>query len=440
MILLFLPFILIAGLQAVSMTLIYRSLVKAKFDFRFALFCLLFFSLNNILSIADDWFYAILSFSQPLFIYLYFRIFRIYKEYLNIFIAFFISLAVKTSETFFLVIISSVVSDATFLKYLVLFFPALSLVATLTMVFIIQAFALDFSSIRDQILKSRVISLSFILLGIHLALKISDFTNSVPYFNSFSSILATICFLIFLSTLFYLQFSHRKQDRDRELRQKENERLQLQKYTDEIFYLYSEVRGFRHDYGGILTSLRASINKGDIQEVKRIYEEVLEHANIQLRSSKYTYFDLNNIGDSAWRSVMTELLFEAHDKDLQLIFEIKDYIDQLPIDLLDLIRMTSILLNNAIEGACESLKKTVHISLIKLEKEVVFVVRNSRKKFDLDLEKIYQAGFSTKGQKRGIGLINMKKIIANYNHIMLDTKIEPEYFTQVVTFKQGDCL
>ncbi|MBP2624114.1 ATP-binding protein [Streptococcus oricebi] len=440
MFLLFLAFILIAGLQALSITLIYSRAVKAKIDFRFALYCFLFFSLNNIIAIVDDWFYAILSFSQPLFIYLYFRFFRVYKEYLNIFIAIFICLAVKTSETFFLVMISSIVSDKIFLQNLLIFFPILSLLTTLNMLLILRSFSFDFSYIKDQLAKNRVIFLSLLLLAIHVTLKISDFTNSVENFNSFSSMLATICFLIFLSTLLYLQLSHRKQEKDRELKEKEKEHLQLQKYADEIFFLYSEVRGFRHDYGGILTSMRSSINKGDIDEVKRIYEEVLENINIQLSSNRYSYFDLNNIGDSAWRSLMTEMLFRAHDKELQLIFEIKDYIDRLPIELLDLIRITSILLNNAIEGAYESLKKTVHISLIKLEKEVVFVVRNSRKKMDLDLEKVYQVGFSTKGEKRGIGLINMKEIIAHYDDIILDTTIEPEYFTQVVTFRRGDCL
>ncbi|MGT2718205.1 GHKL domain-containing protein [Streptococcus oricebi] len=336
--------------------------------------------------------------------------------------------------------ISSIVSDKIFLQNLLIFFPILSLLTTLNMLLILRSFSFDFSYIKDQLAKNRVIFLSLLLLAIHVTLKISDFTNSVENFNSFSSMLATICFLIFLSTLLYLQLSHRKQEKDRELKEKEKEHLQLQKYADEIFFLYSEVRGFRHDYGGILTSMRSSINKGDIDEVKRIYEEVLENINIQLSSNRYSYFDLNNIGDSAWRSLMTEMLFRAHDKELQLIFEIKDYIDRLPIELLDLIRITSILLNNAIEGAYESLKKTVHISLIKLEKEVVFVVRNSRKKMDLDLEKVYQVGFSTKGEKRGIGLINMKEIIAHYDDIILDTTIEPEYFTQVVTFRRGDCL
>ena len=37
------------------------------------------------------------------------------------------------------------------------------------------------------------------------------------------------------------------------------EQRQLQLYTDEIVGLYNEIRGFRHDYAGMLTSLQTGI-------------------------------------------------------------------------------------------------------------------------------------------------------------------------------------
>lgn len=248
--------------------------------------------------------------------------------------------------------------------------------------------------------------------------------------------IATICFLMFMSTLFYLQSIREKYEKEEQIKQKEREQLQLQKYTDEIVSLYNEIRGFRHDYGGMLASFQSAIHTGNIKEVERIYQEVLVNANLQLRSDKYTYFDLNNVGDSALRSVMTQTLFKARDYNIELTFEVKDFVKPLPIKLLDLVRMTSVLLNNAIGGSAESYQKTMNVSLVDLDTETILVIQNSRKKRPLDLEEIYQTDFSTKGEGRGLGLSNIKEIINNYEGIILDTKIEDEYFTQVMRVRK----
>ena len=53
----------------------------------------------------------------------------------------------------------------------------------------------------------------------------------------------------------------------------------LQNYTDEIVGLYNEIRGFRHDYAGMLVSMQMAIDSGDLQEIDRVYNEVLVKAN-----------------------------------------------------------------------------------------------------------------------------------------------------------------
>ena len=40
---------------------------------------------------------------------------------------------------------------------------------------------------------------------------------------------------------------------------------------DEIVSLYNEIRGFRHDYTGMLVSLRMAIDGKDLQEINRVY-------------------------------------------------------------------------------------------------------------------------------------------------------------------------
>ena len=47
------------------------------------------------------------------------------------------------------------------------------------------------------------------------------------------------------------------------------------------------------------------------KEINRVYNEVLVKANQKLRSEKYTYFDLNNIEDSALRSLIAQSIVYA---------------------------------------------------------------------------------------------------------------------------------
>lgn len=422
-----------------SFSVVHKKISKVKIiDFRFTLLCLCLFlflfsafinSINSLLA------YLCLLL-EPIIIYFYFYRFKRYEKYISVFATFLIYSSVTTSETFFSVIISSVTGDEFVDRYWGLFYIFINIISLIFILKTIDYFKFNFKYFKKIDFKENIVQLNFYLLFIHLLLNVSHWLSNMKNLNSFSSMIATICFLMFMSILFYLQSIREKYEKEEQIKQKEQEQLQLQKYTDEIVNLYNEIRGFRHDYGGMLASFQSAIHTGDIKEVERIYQEVLVNANLQLRSDKYTYFDLNNVGDSALRSVMTQTLFKARDYNIELTFEVKDFVKPLPIKLLDLVRMTSVLLNNAIEGAAESYQKTMNVSLVDLDTETILVIQNSRKKRQLDLEMIYQTDFSTKGEGRGLGLSNIKEIINNYEGIILDTNIEDEYFTQVMRVRK----
>ena len=397
----------------------------------------LFLLLPDYWKIFRDIFHYLFLLIQPLIFYKYFLIKRKeYENYLNLFLSFVIYLSVETSETFLSVIISSITGDYFVKQHYDIFYIIINLLSLFIILKVVDFFDFYFEYYKEPIYKKDLYNVNKSYIVIHILLNISHWFSENAHLNSFASMIATIGFIMFLSTLFYLKSAREQHEKAKEIQQKKEEQRQLQLYTDEIVGLYNEIRGFRHDYGGMLASFQSAIHTGDIKEVERIYQEVLVNANLQLRSDKYTYFDLNNIGDSALRSVMIQTLFKARDYNIELTFEVKDFVKPLPIKLLDLVRMTSVLLNNAIEGAAESYQKTMNVSLVDLDTETILVIQNSRKKRQLDLEMIYQTDFSTKGEGRGLGLSNIKEIINNYEGIILDTKIEDEYFTQVMRVRK----
>ena len=362
--------------------------------------------------------------------------FKKYNKFKAIFISLLLSLLYQSTHTFIAVIISSITGDSFLIKYEDLFFVVVLMLTYFITKKIITYFHLELTYFDKDYLYPFFKKVIFAFFALHILLFISDMLNIHEHFNSFSSILATIVFICLL-LIFFAMNSHKvRVEKEIALKQKKFEQEHLQTYTDEIVGLYNEIRGFRHDYAGMLVSMQMAIDSGDLQEIYRVYNEVLVKANQKLRSDKYTYFDLNNIEDSALRSLIAQSIVYARNNDVEFTLEVKDIITRLSIDLLDLVRIMSVLLNNAVEGAAESYLKQMEVAVIKMDLETVIVIQNSCRITMTPSEDLFELGFSTKGRNRGIGLKNVKEILDQYENIILETEMEDSTFRQIIRFKR----
>ena len=362
--------------------------------------------------------------------------FKKYNKYKAIFISLLLSLLYQSTHTFIAVTISSITGDSFLTKYEDLFFVLVLMLTYFITKKIIIYFHLELTYFDKDYLYPFFKKVIFAFFALHILLFISDMLNIHEHFNSFSSILATIVFICLLLIFFAMNAKKVQVEREIALNQKKFEQEHLQTYTDEIVGLYNEIRGFRHDYAGMLVSMQMAIDSKDLQEIDRIYNEVLVKANQKLRSDKYTYFDLNNIEDSALRSLIAQSIVYARNNDVEFTLEVKDIITRLSIDLLDLVRIMSVLLNNAVEGAAESYLKQMEVAVIKMDLETVIVIQNSCRITMTPSKDLFELGFSTKGRNRGIGLNNVKEILDKYENIILETEMEDSTFRQIIRFKR----
>lgn len=370
-------------------------------------------------------------------IFVYLIGFKKYHKYKAIFISLLLSLLYQSTHTFIAVIISSITGVSFVTKYEDFFFVVVLLLTYFVIKKIIFYFHLEINYFDKDYLYSFFKKVIFAFFALHILLFISDMVNIHEHFNSFSSILATIVFICLLLIFFAMNANKVQVEREIALNQKKFEQEYLQNYTDEIVSLYNEIRGFRHDYAGMMVSIQTAIDSKDLQEIDRIYNEVFVKANHKLRSDKYTYFDLNNLEDSALRSVIAQSIANARVHNIDYILEVKDIISPLSMELLDLVRVMSILLNNAVEGALESYRKQMEVAVIKLDSEILIVIQNSRKNRSIKPEEIFNIGYSTKGINRGIGLNNVKEILEKYDDVILETEIDEERFKQIIRFKRN---
>ena len=376
------------------------------------------------------------TFLFPLMLYFYFKCIKQYKRDRGLFLSLLISLLYESTHTFLSVTFSSLTGDNFVLQYYGLFFLVVTVLTYLVIVTIIRYFHLELNYFDKDYLYPFLKKVFFALLLLHIVSFISDMVSTIKHLNSFGSILSSIVFISLLLTFFAMNSHKEQMEKEIALKQKKFEQKHLQNYTDEIVGLYNEIRGFRHDYAGMLVSMQMAIDSGDLQEIDRVYNEVLVKANQKLRSDKYTYFDLNNIEDSALRSLIAQSIVYARNKDVEFTLEVKDIITRLSIDLLDLVRIMSVLLNNAVEGAAESYLKQMEVAVIKMDLETVIVIQNSCKITMTPSEDLFELGFSTKGRNRGIGLNNVKEILDKYENIILETEMEDSTFRQIIRFKR----
>ena len=376
------------------------------------------------------------KFIFPFILYTSIVVFKKYDKHKGMFISLLLSLLYHSTHTFLSVTLSSITGDAFVIEHEVMFYLGVLLLTYFIIKKIITYFHLELSYFDKDYLYPFLKKVIIAFFGLHILLFISDIVSTTHHLNSFGSILSTIVFICLL-LIFFAMNSHKVQiEKEIALKQKKFEQKHLQTYTDEIVELYNEIRGFRHDYAGMLVSMQMAIDSGDLQEINRVYNEVLVKANQKLRSEKYTYFDLNNIEDSALRSLIAQSIVYARNNDVEFTLEVKDIITRLSIDLLDLVRIMSILLNNAVEGAADSYLKQMEVAVIKMDFETVIVIQNSCKITMTPSEDLFALGFSTKGRNRGLGLNNVKEILDKYDNIILETEMEDNTFRQIIRFKR----
>lgn len=218
--------------------------------------------------------------------------------------------------------------------------------------------------------------------------------------------------------------------KDLELNNKQLQYQNLQQYTSNLENLYSEMRVFRHDYINILSSLVGYIESKDMEGLEKHFNENILPISKCIESNNFKLGLLKNIKMPELKGIVSSKVIRAQELGIDVYIDIAEPIESIEINIIDLCRIIGILIDNAVEAALKCDKPNLKIAFIKKNNSVIIIVINNYCENIPSIHKIFQPGFSTKGQDRGLGLSNLKEIIGNYSNISLDTIINPEDFIQ----------
>ena len=120
---------------------------------------------------------------------------------------------------------------------------------------------------------------------------------------------------------------------------------------------------------------------------------------------------------------------------MDVFVEVSGKIESVNMNRVDLVRVLGIILDNAIEEVETIGRGTVSIILIKIDSGVVISVENDCRE---DIERVHQLrekNFSSKGEKRGLGLYILDEILRKENQIHHELRIENGKFIQKLEIK-----
>jgi len=255
----------------------------------------------------------------------------------------------------------------------------------------------------------------------------------LPAQQEFIGISTIFLFGFLVATAFSILLYVKTSEERYQIERKKDEYKSMQYYIDEIEKQYTDMRKFKHDYQNILLSLSEYINEGDLIGLKKYYQTKVEYASSKIMSHDFMLENLIRIKIKEVKSILASKLMMAVEKDVVANFEAREDIDVVAIDTIVLVRMLGIILDNAIEELVELGEGVLFVGAWNEGDGVTFVVQNRCRTDTPKLYKLEEFGFSTKGEKRGIGLNNLLELVEKESNVLLQTSITDDQFVQKIT-------
>ena len=411
---------------------LYKDYLEKKVDYKFIILVLLIY-FSPILSVFTfDLLEPIIYVFQPFIILLYFTIFEKNYFYLNFYFSFFMINTVAMSQTTFDVFFSSITGDKFFHENMGIFGFTTAVASMYFINYYFKKINFSFLKLQAPQYEELLIKMNWFYLALYLALRFSDLLSLVPEKNSTASMITLSSFVLLMYSIYYLRDHQIKwtQQRDFEIQKEIAESV-----TDSSKNLFSSItvlKSFRHDFTGLLNPLGGAIKRRSMEEVERIYNSLFLTSNSIISSPSLDNFEFLHITDVNIRGLFETAFAQSQELELDFKFESKDVIGIVDLPALELNRVVQIILNNAVEAASESEEKLIRVAIFKDGEEVILIVKNSFKNTGINMRDIYQNGFSTKGENRGIGLYTVSEIVANNQEITIDTNVRGNIFEQIV--------
>lgn len=293
----------------------------------------------------------------------------------------------------------------------------------------IQALSRKYKEIDSSALMAAILTL--ICLMFTEMLPLAQFISE----NLIQLLWIALCAIIVLIQLVYIRALIKSIFLKEEMRLQETDRETLARYNHDLEANMESLRDVRHDIKNLFLTMGGFVEKSGDSQMQAFYQEhIVPFADQELRKSDL-YTKLIPIGDESLKSFLYYKMMQGIEQGISMELDSSLSGDcNFGIAQIDLIRIFGILIDNAIEEAvnCEG---AVSIQIKETADEFSFSVRNST--LPQTRKNGVFAGTSHKGPGRGNGLLIVRKIIAKYKNVLLNSYFKEEDFIQLLRISKG---
>ena len=305
------------------------------------------------------------------------------------------------------------------LLYVILVYSCVFIVTT-----IIKKRSLKIKFIDDIDKKSKLIIFSNLILGL-LTLFVQTFI-AIYYIDKLPILITS---LSFISLIAYFGLSIYSLTRVFKLTLTTRKLESAEEYNNTLHILHDNVRGFKHDFDNIVTTIGGYIRTEDMNGLKKYYLQLEDDCQ---RVNNLYLLNPEIINNDGIYNLLTKKYNEAEEKDIKVNITFLLDLSTLHMKIYEFARILGILLDNAIEASSECEERIINLTFrndSKNSRELI-LIENTYNDKNLDTEKIFEKGVSGKDNHTGLGLWEVRKLIKKNNNINLYTSKNDKYFSQ----------
>lgn len=305
------------------------------------------------------------------------------------------------------------------LLYVILVYSCVFIVTT-----IIKKRSLKIKFIDDIDKKSKLIIFSNLILGL-LTLFVQTFI-AIYYIDKLPILITS---LSFISLIAYFGLSIYSLTRVFKLTLTTRKLESAEEYNNTLHILHDNVRGFKHDFDNIVTTIGGYIRTEDMNGLKKYYLQLEDDCQ---RVNNLYLLNPEIINNDGIYNLLTKKYNEAEEKDIKVNITFLLDLSTLHMKIYEFARILGILLDNAIEASSECEERIINLTFrndSKNSRELI-LIENTYNDKNLDTEKIFEKGVSGKDNHTGLGLWEVRKLIKKNNNINLYTSRNDNFFCQ----------
>ncbi len=306
-----------------------------------------------------------------------------------------------------------------------------------TIIIVLKENSLKITEIQNKISSLKLENQIFwmllsLFISFELILFIGDFEGITIFIQGTLLVMYTSFLFLMIWQMINLirVFSARQKMGDE---RKQNE--QLSEYLENIQEQYDDLRKFKHDFKNIVLSMNVRSNEDVDDSYEKLYKELSQQKEFNSDLEGKIISEYKLINNEPLKGLIIQKFFKAKSNQVKLNVEIFESVN-ITDDVLDIIRIVGILLDNAIEETIKCQDKNISLAFIKNDNNLEISIENPLS-HSIDIRKIFEEGYSTKGTGRGTGLANVSNIVDGKSNLYLDTEIVKNHFRITLIILEG---